>query len=186
MVWVESKDELAGLSEADIAQCKQDAESRGSKAPYCIVIVNTTQQAILANLDNRDLRRRVFEASIHRADGTNKHNTFPIVAEMARLRAEQAQLMGYKDYASYSLENTMAQTSDNVYSFLKNLIKAYTPKAEAETRAIEEYAKRLMKEHPQMRLSQVGDESGFSNEKTFLRTFKATMGVTPTEWKKSI
>lgn len=49
-----------------------------------------------------------------------------------------------------------------------------------------EYAKRLMKEHPQMRLSQVGDESGFSNEKTFLRTFKATTGVTPTEWKKSI
>ena len=143
VVWVESKDELAGLSETDIAQCKQDAESRGSKAPYCIVIVNTTQQAILASLDNRDLRRRVFEASIHRADGTNKHNTFPIVTEMARLRAEQAQLMGYKDYASYSLENTMAQTSDNVYSFLKNLIKAYTPKAEAETRAIEEYAKRL-------------------------------------------
>jgi len=49
-----------------------------------------------------------------------------------------------------------------------------------------EYAKRLMKEHPQMRLSQVGDESGFSNEKTFLRTFKASTGVTPTEWKKSL
>lgn len=49
-----------------------------------------------------------------------------------------------------------------------------------------EHAKRLMKEHPQMRLSQVGDESGFSNEKTFLRTFKASTGVTPTEWKKSL
>jgi len=49
-----------------------------------------------------------------------------------------------------------------------------------------EHAKRLMKEHPQMRLSQVGDDSGFSNEKTFLRTFKAATGVTPTEWKKSI
>lgn len=47
-----------------------------------------------------------------------------------------------------------------------------------------EHAKRLMREHPEMRLSQVGDESGFSNEKTFLRTFKTSTGVTPTEWKK--
>lgn len=46
------------------------------------------------------------------------------------------------------------------------------------------HAKRLMQENPQMRLSEVGEESGFSNEKTFLRTFKAVVGVTPTEWKK--
>ena len=67
VVWVESKAELAGLSEADIAQCKKDAESRGGKAEYCIVIINTTQQPILASLENRELRRRVYEASIHRA-----------------------------------------------------------------------------------------------------------------------
>ena len=144
VVWVDTKEELAGLSEADIAQCKEDAESRGGKSPYCIVIVNTTQQPLLASLDNRDLRRRVFEASVHRADGTGKHNTFPVVAEIAKLRAEQAELMGYQDYASYSLEKTMAQTTDNVYSFLKNLIAAYTPKADAETRAIEEYARKTM------------------------------------------
>lgn len=77
VVWVDNKEELAGLSEADIAQCAKDAENLGKKAPYAIVIVNTTQQALLASLDNRDLRKRVFEASIHRADGTNKHNTFP-------------------------------------------------------------------------------------------------------------
>ena len=47
VVWVNTKEELAGLSDADIAQCKKDAESRGGKAPYAIVIVNTTQQAIL-------------------------------------------------------------------------------------------------------------------------------------------
>ena len=144
VVWVNSKEELAGLSEADIAQCKKDAESRGGKAPYAIVIINTTQQPIMASLDNRDLRRRVYEASIHRADGTNSHNTFPVVVEIAKLRAEQAALMGYKDYASYSLESTMAKTSDNVYAFLRQLIQAYRPKADAETKAIEEYARRTM------------------------------------------
>ena len=141
VVWVENKEDLAGLSEADIAQCAKDAETRGGKAPYAIVIVNTTQQAILTNLDNRDLRKRVFEASIHRADGTNKHNTFPIAVEIAKLRAEQAELMGYPTYAAYSLSNTMAGTPDNVYAFLKNLIKEYSPKADAETKAIEAFAR---------------------------------------------
>ena len=143
VVWVSSKEELAGLSDADIAQCKKDAESRGGKAPYCIVIINTTQQPILANLANRELRRKVYEASIHRADGTNPHyNTFPIVCETAKLRAEKGKLMGYDTYADYSLEKTMAKTSANVYSFLKQLIKEYAPKADAETQAIEAYAQR--------------------------------------------
>ena len=144
VVWVDKVEDLAGLSEGDIAQCKKDAETRGGKAPYCIVIVNTTQQALLTNLDNRDLRRKVFEASVHRADGTGKFNTYPIVVEIAKLRAEKAQLMGYKNYASFSLENTMAKTPDNVYAFLRQLIKDYTPKADAETKAIEEYARKTM------------------------------------------
>ena len=142
VVWVDKKEDLAGLSEADIAQCQKDAESRGGKAPYAIVIVNTTQQAILTNLDNRDLRKKVFEASIHRADGTNSHNTFPIVVEIAKLRAEQAALMGYPNYASYSLERTMAKTPENVYAFLKSLIAQYRPKADAETKAIEDFARK--------------------------------------------
>ena len=143
VVWVQDKSELAGLSEADIAQCKEDAESRGGKAPYCIVIINTTQQPILTSLDNRDLRRRVYEASCHRADGSVKaFNTFPIVVEIAKLRAEKGELMGYKNYASYSLEKTMAKTSENVYDFLKNLIAEYSPKADAETKAIEDYARK--------------------------------------------
>ena len=142
VVWVDKKEDLAGLSDADIAQCAKDAESRGGKAPYAVVIVNTTQQAILASLDNRALRKKIFEASIHRADGTGKFNTFAIVTEIAKLRAEQAEIMGYPNYAAYSLENTMAKTPDNVYAFLKSLISQYTPKADAETKAIEDFARK--------------------------------------------
>lgn len=143
VVWVDSKEELAGLSEADIAQCKKDAEMRGNKKPYCIVIINTTQQPILASLQNRELRKKVFMASIHRADGTNpEFNTFPIVTELAKLRAEKANIMGYSCYAEYSLENTMAKTPTNVDNFLKQLISEYTPKADAETQAIEQYARK--------------------------------------------
>lgn len=144
VVWVDSKEQLAGLSDADIAQCKKDAESRGSKSEYCIVIINTTQQPILASLQNRDLRRKVFEASIHRADATNpKYNTFNIVTELAKLRAEKGKLMGYNNYAEYSLERTMAKNPTNVYNFLRQLINNYSPKADAETQAIEQYAQKL-------------------------------------------
>ena len=142
VVWVDSKEKLAGLNDADIEQCKKDAEGQGGKAPYAIVIVNTTQQPLLASLDNRDLRRQVYEASIHRTDGTGKFNTYDIVSEIAKLRAEQAELMGYPNYAAYSLEKTMAKTPDNVYAFLKNLIAQYKPKADAETKAIEEFARK--------------------------------------------
>ena len=142
VVWVNKKEDLAGLSEADIAQCAKDAENLGKKAPYAIVIVNTTQQAILTSLDNRELRKKVFEASVHRADGTGKYNTYPIVCEIAKLRAEQAEIMGYPNYASYSLEKTMAKTPENVYAFLKNLISQYAPKADAETKEIEAFARK--------------------------------------------
>ena len=143
VVWVNNEEELAGLSEADIAQCKKDAESRGGKTPYGIVIINTTQQPILASLDNRQLRKRVYEASIHRSDATRSFNTYPIVVEIAQLRAEKAKLMGYDNYASLSLEKTMAKTPDQVYAFLKQLIQEYKPKADAETKAIEDYARKV-------------------------------------------
>lgn len=141
-VWVNDVKELAGLSEGAIAQCKKDAESRGRKAPYCIVITNTTQQPILANLENRRLRERVYNASIHRTDGTGEYNTFPVIVEITKLRAEKAQLMGYKNYASYALANVMAKNTDNVYAFLNQLIKEYQPKAVAETKDIEAYARK--------------------------------------------
>ena len=141
IVWVDSKEKLAGLSDADIEQCKKDAESRGGKAPYAIVIINTTQQPLLSSLADRDLRRQVYEASIHRSDGTGRFNTYPFVSEIAKLRAEKAELMGYPNYAAYSLERTMAKTPEAVYSFLKSLIAQYKPAADAETKAIEEYAR---------------------------------------------
>ena len=142
VVWVDNEEMLAGLSQADIEQCKKDAENLGGKAPYAIVIVNTTQQPLLASLDNRDLRRQVYEASVHRADGTNQYNTYPLVVEIAKLRAEQAEIMNYPNYAAYSLEKTMAKTPENVYAFLNDLIRQYVPKANAETKAIEDFARK--------------------------------------------
>ncbi len=142
-VWVDDVKELDGLNDAAISQAQKDAERRGQKAPYCIVVANYTQQPILAQLTNRDLRRRIYEASVNRANGTNEHNTSETIVEMARLRAEKAQLMGYDSWAAFSLDNKMAKTPERVQSFLHNLIQEYRPKANAETREIEAYAQQL-------------------------------------------
>ncbi len=142
-VWVQSKEELAGLSESAIAQCEQDAQRLGGKAPYCIVITNTMQQPILSSLSNRDLRKRVFEASLHRADGTGEFNTSPLIVEIAHLRAEKAQLMGCNTWAEFSLGRTMAGTPQRVQDFLQSLIKEYRPKADAESKEIEQYAQSI-------------------------------------------
>ncbi len=142
-VWVNDVKQLDGLSASAIAQAQKDAERRGGKAPYCIVVANYTQQPILAQLTNRDLRRRIYEASVNRANGTNQYNTSETIVEMARLRAEKAQLMGYDSWAAFSLESKMAKTPARVQSFLRNLIDEYTPKAQAETQEIEAYAQKI-------------------------------------------
>ena len=168
VAWVQTADELAGLSEADIAQCAKDAENLGSKAPYAIVIVNTTQQALLTNLDNRELRRRIFEASVHRADGTNKHNTFPLACEIAKLRAEQAELMGYENYASYSLEKTMAvsnlrKAADVLTRVNHNtaLAAECTSLANEVEAALKQYA---VKDHPKYGKIYAFEVDGFGNQ----------------------
>lgn len=141
-VWVDSEEELAGLSQSQINQCKQDAESAGGKAPYYIVITNTTQQPVLASLENRALREKVYQASIHRTDETSDNNTYGIIVELAKLRAQKAALLGYPNYAAYSISNAMAKKPENVYGFLNRLIDEYLPKAQKETAEIEAYARK--------------------------------------------
>lgn len=145
IVPINDVEELAGLSEEAIAQCKADAEAdENVSAPYAIVIYNTTQQDILSSLDNRATREKVYKASYHRSDNTGNQNTYPIIAEMAQLRHKKAQILGFNNYAEYSLQNTMAKTPEAVTGFLAKLTEEYLPVAERETKEIEAYARKTM------------------------------------------
>lgn len=118
-----SKDEIEGIKEKD--------------GTYKISIVNTTQQPILQSLTNRDLRKRVMDASIHRADGA-KNNTESTIIEIATLRAEKAKILGYKNYAAWSMQNSMAKTPENVWNLFNSLIPAATAKAAVEAKEIQQ------------------------------------------------
>lgn len=130
-VVVTDEKELSGLSKDEIKGLQQD------DGTYKINIVNTTQQPILQSLTNRDLRKKIMDASINRADGS-KNDTKSIIVEIATLRAEKAAILGYPNYAAWSMQNTMAKTPENVWNLFNSLIPTTTAKAAVEAKEIQQ------------------------------------------------
>ncbi len=122
-----NKQELAGVAE-DFLKSKQTADSKG----WTIPLQNTTQQPLLQSMENRASREKLFLAAWHRADrGT--FDTQPIIKRIVELRAQKAQLLGFSNYAEWSLQKTMAKTPENVTTFFNGLIPAATAKAQSES-----------------------------------------------------
>ena len=103
---------------------------------YEIQLINTTQQPSLQTLENREARKELFEKSIHRTDA-GEYNTSLLVQKMVSLRAEKAQILGFDNYASWSLQGTMAATPDKVFNMFKNLIPGSLEKAASEVKEIQ-------------------------------------------------
>ena len=130
---VTDESELAGLSDSDKASLKSAAEG-ADKDGYMISLVNTTRQPILTSLENRELRKKIWEKSANRAMDVNG----PIILELTHLRAEKAALLGYPNWASYAIENQMAKKPENVFKILDDLAPQAVEKAKEEAAAIEE------------------------------------------------
>ena len=120
-VVVDSKDELSGLGDAQIEAAATAAKSRGLAGKYVIALVNTTIQPVIAQLDNRALRQRIYEASLVRGSRGNQYDNTTIVSKVMTLRAEKAKLMGYPNYAAYGLANQTAKTPQAVNAMLGKL-----------------------------------------------------------------
>ena len=136
-VIIDDESELEGLSRDRIAAAKEAAEDRGHEGKYLLSITNTTRVPVLTSLKNRDVRRRVWEASAHRGIGEDGGiDTRPIVLRLAELRAERAQLLGYENFASFALEPQTAQNPENVLDMLTDLIPAVRANTEREAEMI--------------------------------------------------
>lgn len=122
---------LEGLSEADIAAAAAKAKDRGLEGKYLLTLQNTTQQPALGSLRNRELRRKLFEASSAR--GTlGENDTRPIASRLAQLRAERAKLLGFSSWAAYILDERMARTPEAAMKLMTDIAPAATAKARAE------------------------------------------------------
>ncbi|RYD78113.1 MAG: M3 family peptidase, partial [Verrucomicrobiaceae bacterium] len=96
-------------------------EEEGHKGKFALRLLNTTGQPVLQSLENRALRERLLGISLARNSHEGATDTRGIVAKLARLRAERAQLLGYPNHAEYSLEDQTALTTDAVNKLLAEL-----------------------------------------------------------------
>ncbi len=141
-VLFESKELLDGLSEGELKEAADLAAEEGQKGKYMIRLVNTTQQPVMVKLNNRDARKRVLEASMNRCSLGDANDTHAIIAELAELRAKKANLLGFDNYSDWTLQNTLAKDANTAKSFLADLAKLYIPKAQADAKMLQDYARK--------------------------------------------
>jgi peptidyl-dipeptidase Dcp len=135
-VVVETAAELDGLSPEQIATAAAAAKSRNLEGKWVIALINTTGQPPLAQLKNRALRERIYKASLSRGVG-GEFDTTAILAEMVKLRAERAKLLGYANHAAYVLEDETALTADAVNKMLAQLAPPAVANAKREAAAMQ-------------------------------------------------
>lgn len=136
-VVVRDRAELAGLSDAEIANLADAAKAENKPGVYVIALHNTTGQPSLASLENRALRQRIMEASLSRGSKGGAFDNQATIARMARVRAEQAALLGYESHAAYRVEDQMAQTVGEVDKLLSQLVPPAVAKAKREAAAMQ-------------------------------------------------
>ena len=121
---VDDRAKLAGLSDAEIAAAAQAGKERGMDGKYVLSLQNTTQQPLLASLTDRATRAALFDKSWTRAEQGGKNDTRALIRQIAVLRAQKAKLLGYPNYAAYSLHDQMAKTPEAAKAFMMQLVPA--------------------------------------------------------------
>jgi len=129
---VETKEELAGLSDGEIQAAADAASARGLDGKYLLAMVNFTGNPMLESLEVRSTRERIMKASLLRGNRNNEFDTKAIITEMAHLRATRATLFGKKTHAEYIIAEQTAGSVENVHSMLRKIAPAAVRNARAE------------------------------------------------------
>ncbi len=127
---------LAGLSTGQMAAAAEEAKAHKQQG-WVLPLQNTTQQPDLATLTDRATRRKIFENSWNRAEHGDANDTRSTIARLAQLRAQKAELLGFKNYAAWNLTDQMAKTPETALRFLDAMVPATTAKAANEAKEIE-------------------------------------------------
>ncbi len=129
--------QLAGLSAGELGAAAQAAKDRKLAGKWVVPLQNTTQQPAQAELTDRAVRQRLFEASTTRAERSDSNDTRRIISRLAQLRADRARLLGFRSLAAYVLDDQMARTPDAAIRLLTDLVPAATAKAASEAAAMQ-------------------------------------------------
>ena len=141
-VFFTDKAQLDGLSDSELQEAADLAKEEGKEGQWAIRLVNTTQQPVMAKLNNRDSRKVILEASINRCNNGDKYDTQSIIKRLATLRAEKAQLLGFNTFADWTLQDALAKNGETVRNFLERIAKLYQPKAAEDAKMLEAFAQK--------------------------------------------
>ena len=139
-IHLDSPVRLAGLTDAEIAACKQAAEDRGREG-YTIPLLNYSGHPLLASLKDRSLREEILKATLSRGQRGNENDTSAVVKEMLDLRREKAALFGYANYVDYVTAQQTAGSGANVHKVLRRIAPAARRNAELEAAKLQELMK---------------------------------------------
>lgn len=134
---VTDKAELAGLSDGEINADATPGKNTTQSGKWTIPLQNTTQQPALQSLTNRATRQKLFEASWNRAEKSDSNDTRATISRIAMIRAQKAKLLGFPNYAAWTLMDQMAKKPEAVEQFLSRLVPAATAKAKEEAADIQ-------------------------------------------------
>ncbi len=137
--------DLAGLP-ADVIQRAQDEASTRELAGWAFTLQAPSYIPFMEHADNRDLREELYKAYMSKALGSERDNA-QLVKEIVALRGELAELLGYRNYADFILEERMAEEPAKVRSFLTNLLEKALPFADGEVKELQAFMKDLGAEH---------------------------------------
>lgn len=129
---VDNEADLAGLSDDEVATAATAAAERGLAGSWLIPLVNTTQQPALASLRSRETREKLFKAAWQRNQRGDANDTRERILKLVAIRARQAELLGYADYASWSMADQMAKTPKAAFDFMREITPAARARAERE------------------------------------------------------
>ncbi|MGA2048499.1 MAG: peptidyl-dipeptidase Dcp [Terracidiphilus sp.] len=130
------KSALAGLSDPELAAAADAAKERNVKG-WSLPLQNTTQQPDLQSLTNRDTRHALFTNSWERAERGGDNDTRGTIARLAQLRAQKAKLLGFPNFAAWTLMDQMARSPEAALKFMDALVPAATAKASGEAKDIQ-------------------------------------------------
>lgn len=128
---IEQEEDLAGLSADVIASAAKRAEDNGLEG-WLFGLDNPSIMPFLASSENRKLRNEILTAYLNRCNNNNDQDNKDILKEIVVLRKEKANLLGYNDFADYTLERRMAKNTQNVYDLLDKLWKPALEKSKEE------------------------------------------------------
>lgn len=137
---IEDKAKLTGLPENVLEAAQETAKEKGQTG-YVFTLKAPSYIAFMRYADNRELRRQMYMAYNTQGIKDNGSSNIEIVKEIANHRMQIAQLLGYKDFASYVLKKRMAEDEAHVYDLLNELLNAYMPTAHKEIKELTEFAK---------------------------------------------